>query len=426
MRERVILAALFVGMIAVLVILNMLSYSHQPVEPDQEATANRSTFNSGTTGTQALFLLLTETGRTTMRWQQPTADLVHNSRYSDAVLVIIDPRKAVSEDESRELIDWVRTGGRLVLIDRDPAHQFMAVSSSWSVINAESTLLNWNADPANVAEMTKDIPAALPVMPSELAYGVNGVQPSRFSSSFSAAFIESEVDDAIPPPVVHYAGGGKNVVLRQQIDGGSITFIADPFIASNTGLKLADNVQLMLNLFPNDSTIIFDEFHHGYGSGGSHLVQFFNGTPVIAIFLQLCLVALVFFVSRSVRFARAVPAAEPDRRSKLEYVAAMAELQQRTKAYDLAVEMIYKEFRRRTSRLLGVDNTRGSSHDLAQLIAERIKADPGDVERLMQKCEDIMYGERTSSSETLSVIEQIRTIESKLGLKRDRDTAVRS
>jgi hypothetical protein len=45
------------------------------------------------------------------------------------------------------------------------------------------------------------------------------------------------------------------------------------------------------------------------------------------------------------RFARALPANEPNRLFKLEYVSAMAELQRRTKVYDLAIENIYNEFR---------------------------------------------------------------------------------
>jgi hypothetical protein len=58
------------------------------------------------------------------------------------------------------------------------------------------------------------------------------------------------------------------------------------------------------------------------------------------------LIGLIFF-SQSRRFARPLPPDEPNRLSKLEYVAAMAQLQQTTKGYDLAIENIYTDFRRR-------------------------------------------------------------------------------
>ena len=49
----------------------------------------------------------------------------------------------------------------------------------------------------------------------------------------------------------------------------------------------------------------------------------------------------------------------------------MAELQQRTQAYDLAIENIYSDFRRRVSSLVGLDNTTTTRHELARRIAER-------------------------------------------------------
>src|SRR3712207_8870510 len=61
---------------------------------------------------------------------------------------------------------------------------------------------------------------------------------------------------------------------------------------------------------------------------------------------------VVLFTSGS-RFARALPLPFVDRRSKLEFVASMAELQQRSRAYDLAVENIYLRTRldRKSTRL---------------------------------------------------------------------------
>ena len=98
----------------------------------------------------------------------------------------------------------------------------------------------------------------------------------------------------------------------------------------------------------------------------------------------------------------------------------MAELQQRTKAYDLAIENIYTDFRRRAARLVGVDNFTASRENLAKLIAERAKLNFDDVESLMFKCEDIIRGEPTNKREVVEITRRLRALEEKLGLQRRR------
>jgi hypothetical protein len=102
----------------------------------------------------------------------------------------------------------------------------------------------------------------------------------------------------------------------------------------------------------------------------------------------------------------------------------MAELQQRTRAYDLAIENIYTDFRRRVSALVGVDNTTATRREIAERIAERTGANPGDVEGLLYKCEDAMHGEPVGQRETIALVDQLRKIEEALGLKRSRRMGV--
>ena len=96
----------------------------------------------------------------------------------------------------------------------------------------------------------------------------------------------------------------------------------------------------------------------------------------------------------------------------------MAQLQQRTKGYDLAIENIYTDFRRRVSRLLGVDNQSTSRKDLSKLLSERINRDEMEIYNLMRKCEDIMHGEPTNKRAVLKLAGDLREIEQTLGLRR--------
>lgn len=219
---------------------------------------------------------------------------------------------------------------------------------------------------------------------------------------------------------MHLNADNRNILVDVPYGAGQIVFLSDPYIVANGGINLVDNAQLAINIVASREGIIaFDEYHQGYGTDSNQLFRFFAGTPVIPIFFQLALILGLIFLSQSRRFARAVPAPEPNRLSKLEYVSAMAELQQRTKGYDLAIENIYTDFRRRVSRLVGVDSLKTRRQDLALLIVERLPDEnPNELEELMLRCEDVMHGDKTNKKEVLRLTTRLREIEEKLGLQR--------
>ena len=225
--------------------------------------------------------------------------------------------------------------------------------------------------------------------------------------------------DALTAPVVHLATDKKHLLVDVPFGSGKIVFLTDPYIVSNGGINLVDNAQIAVNIAASSGGIVaFDEYHQGYGANNNSLFAYFAGTPLTAMILQFAALIGVILYTKSRRFARPLPENEPNRLSKLEYVAAMAELQQRTKAYDLAIENIYTDFRRRTARLVGVDNFTTSRRDLAKLIAERAELNFDEVDNLMFKCEDIIRGEPTNKHEIVQITSRLRELEGKLGLQR--------
>lgn len=224
-------------------------------------------------------------------------------------------------------------------------------------------------------------------------------------------------------PISQFASKDRNIVVEVPYGGGQIIYVADPFIVSNGGINMADNVQFALNL-AGSGNIAFDEFHHGFGSGNNRILEYFSGTPLVAILLQIIAIVLVVMYSRSRRFARALHEPEPNRLSKLEYVEAMADIQRSTKAYDLAIENIYADFRRRVAKLFGVDNFSTTRKELANRISERAGMEISEVEDLMAKSEDIIHGENTDRAEVLRLTAKLREIESKLNLSRKPRTRI--
>ncbi|MBV9242707.1 MAG: DUF4350 domain-containing protein [Acidobacteria bacterium] len=444
MKQRLAMLFVFLLVITVLIGLNAASYQQKQKTQDSEATPNRSSYNSGATGTQAWYTLLSETGRKVIRWQESTTSL-STSKASPSVFVVVGTvRRDFTDKETQELLSWVADGGRLVLIDRDPPKDLAVTTADWKITIASAPRFDiLSTDPADRQQMTGDVAAVHPSQPSVYTQGVNAVQFSKFAEKIELTPHTSDVSTISsdePPPrgklatrvmpaqddpddglVVQVSGSGRNFVADAPYGSGHIIFVSDPYIVSNGGISLADNARLATNLVATSSgAIAFDEFHQGYSSDSNKFLEFFAGTPVVAIFLQgLCLVGLVFY-SRSRRFARPLPAREPDRLSKLEYVTAMAELQQRTRAWDLAIENIYGEFRRRAARLFGLDVAQASSDILAKRIAERTDLNAAAVRDTLFKCEEIIRGERTGKTEVIRLADAIREIEQKLNLQRGR------
>jgi hypothetical protein len=198
---------------------------------------------------------------------------------------------------------------------------------------------------------------------------------------------------------------------------GRIVLLSDPYIVANNGINRADNLQLAINVIMGPGGLAaFDEFHQGHAYTQNALIQYFEGTPVLAICGQLALIGLAIIWSRGTRFVRPLPLPHVDRRSSLEFVASMAELQQRAKAHDLALENIYARVRRVLVRHAGLNNSSPRS-EIAARVASRSKINQQQLESLMRSCEDTINGAPTTGRETLQLVKRLREIESKLGLQ---------
>lgn len=461
MRQRLFIFLGLILLIAVLVGLNAASYTQKEKTPDSEIEPNRSTYNAGATGTQAWYALLAETGRNVVRWQEPPAALSTAKVKPEIFVIIGSVRRDLTDADIEQLLKWTSGGGRLVVIDREPPKGLVTTTANWQItFDNQPHFELLSADPSDQGQMTRDTAAVKSFQPTILTQGVVAVQPSLFASAIRfdrfTTGVEAKANAATPanrevaPPQANDDGPddpamragtsadvaevfspsqlapialcgdeGKNIVVGAPFGEGEIVFVSDPYIVSNAGISLVDNAQLAIDLASTGSgAVAFDEYHQGYGANNNSFIKFFEGTPVVAIFLQSLLLVGLAFYSQSRRFARPVPEPEPDRLSKLEYVSAMAELQQRSRAYDLAIENIYSDFRRRAARLLGADNYLTRYEELARMIAGRAGVDERQVAEMLFKCEDIIRGEPTSKREVVELIGALRLLEQKLGLTR--------
>jgi len=466
MRQRLVIIIALMVVVGVLVLINAMSYVKLGPTADSEMSPDRSTLNAGATGTRALYDFLHESGYQVARWRESTASLLSFNGVKPATIVVIGQTVVpFSSAESKEILQWVESGGRLVIVDRNPARSLLPPSGDWT-IGAHLTNFPWSdIDPTNFEQMTQGVKPVSPSQPTLLARNVTEILPSRFAGAVTVATTrkndknhnpkdkgaggaveepsgDSESSESpspetggeeplpsatqatkvSPAPVVNFSRENGALLVEYPHGKGRIVLLSDPFIVANNGISRADNLQLALNVVTgNGGLIAFDEFHQGRPATHNALIQYFEGTPILAICGQLALVGLMVIWSRGSRFARPLPLPQVDRRSSLEFVASMAELQQRARAHDLALENIYGRVRRVLVRHAGLSHSSPRAQ-IAARIAARSGLNQQKLETLMRSCEDAINGAPTNAKDSLRMVRQLRQIESALGLRtRERD-----
>lgn len=440
MRQRFTIILTFVVIIGLLVILNSLSYVKEDKPQDMEIAPNRSTYHSGPTGTRALHDLLNESGYAVMRWRESPEKLFSQSGKLVNTFVVIGQKKVeFTSNESEALRDWVANGGRLVLIDRGIDPSLAPKSEGWGLRTVEWNFPTLEDNPADTQQMTKDVKALQPVQPTLLTSAIDSVMPSRFASRLSivppakqestAADVTEDNDEDEAPaararlkasasaaPVVHIGSSEGALLVDYSYGAGRVIVLSDPYIVSNSGIKLNDNLQLAINILASGGGLIaFDEYHQGKGIAQNAFAGYFAGTPVLALAAQIVLLVLLILWTNARRFARPLPLPHVDRRSSLEFVASMAELQERSRAFDLAVENIYTRTRRALARYAGMDYN-SSRAEIANRIAERSTIDRQKLETLMRQCEEVINGEPITWRQSLDLVRRLRAVERRLGL----------
>ena len=436
MKQRLVIILMFVLAMGILIAINSFAYVQEEEKEDSELAPNRSTYNARSTGTRAFYDLLNESGHQVTRWREAPNKLLTSEGEKIATFVIIGrPLISLEEEEAKALLLWVEHGGHLLLIDRRPDQFLLPPSGDWTITTEFIDYPTFSVDPADQKQMIEGIKPSSPVLPTQLTRDVDAVLASRFFSEIkffptkeqSPGFSNTNNgpepsttpggSTSSPAPVVHLTVAGKNLLVDYPHGQGRIILLSDPFMVANNGINLHDNLQLAINLVStHEGVIAFDEFHQGRGTTHNAFVSYFSGTPILAIAGQLMLVVLLMLWTRSRRFARPLPLPAIDRRSSLEFVASMAELQERARAFDLAIENVYARTRRVLARYAGVDYN-SSRSEIATRVAGRSSIEAHSLETLMRQSEEAINGGAISEKQSIQLVKRLRELEMALGLR---------
>jgi hypothetical protein len=473
MRQYVVIIVTVVLVLLLLVGINAASYVEIEEKPDTEYTPDRSTYNGRATGTRALFDYLHESGHRVVRWRETPEKLLSAGQARPGTFVVTGPTRIDFEpEEIKHILQWVESGGRLVIIDRSPDQRLLPASGRWRMTLELQNYPTPDARSSNVDEMTAGVPLARASQPTSFTLGVDSVLASRFAAVIKVIAVDGggqedaesghkndgETEGAdyelsergegalsiqeppptipqagpnassqsstkpsasqqSPAPVLHLSDSRGSLLADYRYGAGRIIILSDPFIIANSGISRRDNLRLAINVVAGANDLIaFDEYHHGRAATHNQLLSYFAGTPVLAMLGQLGLIILAVVWTSGRRFARPLPLPFVDRRSKLEFVASMAELQQRSRAYDLAIENIYARTRRVLARYSSLDSNAPRAL-IAERVAARSSINAAELEALMRECEDAMAGEPLSARRALNLVSRLREVERALGLR---------
>jgi len=412
----------------------------RPVE--NEFAPNRSSYNSGPTGTRALYQLLEDSGMPVARWRENYSSL--NAEANDAMLVIVGPFQyglKLTEEEAVALQGWISNGGRALVISRSPIEQFGDAAPH---SEPPEKLPDWQAPPEQFIYEKSD---ELIAQPTELTRNVRGLALSGFASRMNfhpahglegtgrtdgadgtirtepQADPDATKDKEYSPatlyaPVIHLGAKDGAVLADFTYGEGRVIFLSDPFVVANNGIARGANLTLTLNILrsmaePNRK-IFFDEFHHGYHSESNPLVNYFRGTPAPWLLLQGLGLSLLILYTYGRRFARPLPLPQVDRHSPLEFVGSMANLQQTAQARELALENIYPRFKANLCRRLGLSSRAPKDEIIASARRRRFPISEIELRQTLSDAELTLAGEQIDDSRLVTLVSRMRRIISQI------------
>jgi uncharacterized protein DUF4350 len=355
-----------------------------------DVSTRYSSYSAGQGGTRALYELLGRLGFSTSRNEKAlSAPLDSASTY-----VLIAPAQPLTSFEENRLLRAVRNGSVLVFtwesqtLTDSLGFELSSPSNEFYTL-AQAVVAEGNPEvPDSPLDATTVFQAAIPIAVTVTSMTPTGNQaflwldPARFRRRAQGT-LESSAPDSIRQPALvlgHKFGRGyaiavapseilMNQALRQSL----------PAIAIVRAIQYANST---IGRFPGPNKVVFDEYHHGFGSHADMVAAIehaLGATPIGRVTLEVIAAALVLLLAFGVRPLAPVSASPVSRRSPLEHVGALAHAYSQVHARALGAQRLLRGLRRRHP--LGLSRS-VSDNDYLATLRSRIPSVSADVDRI--------------------------------------------
>ncbi len=303
-----------------------------------------SSYSGRGPGLLAARRLLEDLGVSAKPYTRPWTSLPPLGEGRRVLLIVATPlRRSPTSEECLALIDWLDSGGALLL--SDDAH---ALSRSRAFDTLLAGSLGLGADPAP-PDMD---PSGALFMRARLV-AAHGVDAAPSSSRFEGILLHAEGamrSDTSGIPLALLPDGGVAAALAL-IGKGRAVRVLGPLLA-NERLFQGDTLPFALALISDlraGGDVLFDEFHQGYGGfapgeGG------LDPRALLAAAAAGAAAIVLYALARGVRFGPEHPRVEGARRSALEFVDSLADLYRRAGFRKHALTVLGSAFSREAHR----------------------------------------------------------------------------
>ncbi len=273
-----------------------------PVVSDTDKSP--TTYNSGSAGTRAAYLLLNKLGYRVSRWEKPTANLSELDA-AHTTLVLANPFLQNEPHSEESIARFLKGGGRV-----------LATGFSGALMLPES---HPTASQQVYTALCLTQPGSLGPMGRAGTVEMSGT--ARWLRSDSEANVQQWC-------------GNEPVVVTYRFGQGEVVWWGSPMPLSNRGLRSDGSLKLLLaSVGGRDRTVIFDEYVHGIGPENASTL---SGMPLWALLAQLCGVALLTLWSFSRRRGPVRDRAPARRTSPVEFALSMGGIYERAHATQMA------------------------------------------------------------------------------------------
>ncbi len=318
-------------------------------ENDPEPT----TYNAGSEGIEAAYLLLPELGYVAQRWESPASGL-SNVDAAHATLILTEPKLPVQGVKAlrQEIADFLRRGG-------------------WVVATGPTGALLLPDGKTDVPmSLIKGLCYSKPSGDGALAKAgqVPMREPVRWAAEGAAYRVEQRC-------------GQDAVVVRYPVGVGEAIWWSSPMPMTNAGLSDDPSLKLLLaSVGAPGRTILFDEYMHTCRDSVGDTLK---GLPWAALWWQLAAVAALLVFSFSRRSGPLRTAVTMPRTSPVEFAESMGVLYQRAGATPAATEAARGRLLEFLRDQCGIPREllRGQTPEVAQVLAERFGGDWREIDQ---------------------------------------------
>lgn len=390
--------AIVVGLTAMLLFAMLFAPGQENADPSPRLT----THSRSPWGARGFLETAERLGWTAVRNEQ----VVLPPARTDHVHAVLAPPISLTAAETHDLLERVRAGAGL----------FAVVERRTPLADSLGVRLR-----GRIGRVPEDTSARC--APSRRSRAAEVLRGAIFSASFeidppegaqARSFIELAAGAAPGTPAVAAAGF--------PLGKGRVGIVADADLVTNAVLRMCrleagERLIALLGYVASGdsaartrSTIVFDEYHHGYGSHPSVTrvtARFITSHPVGRTLGHVSLAAIVLLAAAAARPAPPAPARTRSRRSPLEHVNALALAYSRIQATRTVTRLLVRGLRRRLRYTTSASPLRTQSdEEFLRHIGERFPALAEDLDRVRRA-----LGARVGGNELVAVGRSIATIE---------------